>query len=737
MSMCVYDDLYVRTASTGLPCGFYRIVWMTDRAPDLVLVQVPTYADAEHQTKLKLNMKRPLVVEKRTVESALSSGHALKSDASEDFDKLRKKEPVLSAVLSPKEQKRAAILNDFDSEATVILIFGSGWEREMLRLSKKYGDSTSTIKRLILKYFYTGRNLEETVKNKRRPKGLSRLVTKKLGRKKDIVKTGRTSDEGINREQHQELIITYLVTKGKDVSKKSIRYLHDEFYGYFAVEIVKLPDGEVDRKRIPENQRISLAQFRTIVKDFDKTAYLLRSFSSRKGRIKTDVHIGEARDMTSFAGHTYIIDSTVADIYLVSSYDRNKILGRPVIYLVIDARTSLLLSVYVTLWGPSYAEARNALFLAYSDKKAYLKYLQLEEFEECFRAGPRPLDVLADRAELLSENGKELARRHESGLSITAAYQPVWKSLVERSFKRLNELIIHYLPGMVPREQNRGDEDCRYQAAFTLWEFRRLMTLEQIEWNASKAMGKWLSPQMLKAGVKASPLAMWDWSLKNEHGSASLYDIDHLITTSLEPELVSVTTQGILSTNKLKWTAEWMKDHHDVKLSKVQRCTATLIQSPEDPTLAFCRMPSEDNYREVYLRNAPKSAYPITKEDVEDHIAEKRFADEMSAAENTHLKDELTTRQVQLTEAAKASTAASVRASATTKAARKKDMYETRAAETEYEKTGQPHSFEGNADADADVEKAVVDGGSGDTTKAKPSVASDIDHDVADFVEEW
>ncbi|QJP99821.1 hypothetical protein C798_06135 [Herbaspirillum rubrisubalbicans Os34] len=733
MSMKVHTDFYVRAASSGLPAGFYRVVWMTDREPDLVLVEIPTYEDVEHQAKLKIHYKRPLIANKKVIEKGILNGNVLLAEASPE---LRKKEPVLNAVLSPKEKLRAAILKDFDMQATHTLIFGKRWEAEMTRLSKKYGGCTNTIKRLILKYFYTGRNLEETVRDKRRPKGLPRVIKKKLGRKRDIVKTGRSTEEGVNREEHEGLVISYLASRGKDASNSSIPRMYEDFYATFAVEKVMSSDGKaIGAERIPPEKRMTLAQFRTIVKAHDLNAYLLRSYSKHRGRLITDVHISDARYMTTFAGNTYIIDSTIADVYLVSSYDRNKILGRPVIYLVIDARTSLLLSVYVTLWGPSFAEARNALFLAYSDKKAYLRYLRLEHFQDFFRAGPRPLDVLADRAELLSENGKNLARKHENGLMITAAYQPVWKALVERSFKRLNEMVIHYLPGTVPPEHARGDADYRYEAVFTLWEFRRLMALEQIRWNASKAMGKCLSPQMLRAGVEATPLSIWDWSLANEHGSASYYEHNQLLITSLDAEYVSVTTEGLVSKNKLKWTAEWMKDHDGVKRAKIQRCEAILIQSPEDPSLAYCRMQGEETFREVHLRNAPRSAYPITKEDVEDLNAEKRFSDDMAAFKNTGLIDEVKALQVELEGSAKAATYSCVSEKSTSKAARKKDIHKTRAAEAEYEKTGQAPDGDG---AHA-VDTPAVNAGVGDAVATSDEKAEkhDVNHDVADVLETW
>ena len=48
-------------------------------------------------------------------------------------------------------------------------------------------------------------------------------------------------------------------------------------------------------------------------------------------------------------GHLYEIDATIADVYLVSSEDPSKIVGKPTLYLIIDRKSRLIVGFYFGL----------------------------------------------------------------------------------------------------------------------------------------------------------------------------------------------------------------------------------------------------------------------------------------------------------------------------------------------------------------------------------------------------
>ena len=86
------------------------------------------------------------------------------------------------------------------------------------------------------------------------------------------------------------------------------------------------------------------------------------------------------RNPKQIPGTRFQIDATIADIYLVSSLDVNKVIGRPVIYAVIDV-FSYRYRIICRLEGPSWIGAMMALDNMVADKVHFvnsmgLKYLR-------------------------------------------------------------------------------------------------------------------------------------------------------------------------------------------------------------------------------------------------------------------------------------------------------------------------------------------------------------------------
>ncbi|NUE21545.1 hypothetical protein HUC07_23460 [Escherichia coli] len=76
------------------------------------------------------------------------------------------------------------------------------------------------------------------------------------------------------------------------------------------------------------------------------------------------------------------IDATLMDIYLVSVFNRAWIIGRPVLYVVVDVFSGMVVGFYLGLEGPSWDGARLALFNAFTDKVAFCRDFGVEITQE-------------------------------------------------------------------------------------------------------------------------------------------------------------------------------------------------------------------------------------------------------------------------------------------------------------------------------------------------------------------
>lgn len=228
---------------------------------------------------------------------------------------------------------------------------------------------------------------------------------------------------------------------------------------------------------------------------------------------------GTVRDWLRGPCHQFEIDATIADIYLVNSYSRRMLIGRPVVYVVIDSYSGMITGLYIGLEGPSWNGARQALFNAFTSKVQFCASNGVAINPEHWPCHHLPHNIYADRGEMLSNAAEGLAKGLKIELGIAPPYRPDWKSMVESRFGILNDLTgIRWLPGGVAaRERERGERDYRLDATLNLKEFSKIIIECVLHYNRFNRQPDRLTQEMMDDGVDPTPLGIWNWALENGH----------------------------------------------------------------------------------------------------------------------------------------------------------------------------------------------------------------------------
>ena len=89
--------------------------------------------------------------------------------------------------------------------------------------------------------------------------------------------------------------------------------------------------------------------------------------------------IGNSIQDTLAPSDLYQIDSTILDVYIVSKLNRNLIIGRPVLYLIIDTYSRMIVGMNVTIEAfNSYTGVQGALINAMTDKVSFCKRFDID-----------------------------------------------------------------------------------------------------------------------------------------------------------------------------------------------------------------------------------------------------------------------------------------------------------------------------------------------------------------------
>lgn len=430
-------------------------------------------------------------------------------------------------------------------------IFKSTYRRRLIRqVSKSYGVSEGWILEYLKRYWKRGKTRNALLPDYRN------CGAKGKERKAGDVKRGRPrkhqdiTGEGINVTEDIKKIFRiainkYYYTTAKNSLTLTYELMRKEYFtdGYKEVNGVKIPLLK------PQSGIPSFGQFNYW---FQKERNIKKEISSRYSNKKYQKQyrpiIGNSLDGV-FQPGTFEIDCQVGDVYLVSRFNKNWIIGRPAIYAVVDKFSRMICGLYVGLETGSYAGAMMALANATTNKVKFCKQFGIEIEEKDWPVHHLAETIIADRGELEGGNIDNLINTLNVKVQNTPPYRADLKSAVERFFGLTNERTKPFLPGVVDldsRERERGDKDYRTGAKLDLHQFTQVMIKCILYHNNHYHLDYYKRDQdMLEDNVPCIPIKLWNWGIANRGGTLRTVPEDVIKLALMPSDIATVTAKGI------------------------------------------------------------------------------------------------------------------------------------------------------------------------------------------------
>ncbi len=251
------------------------------------------------------------------------------------------------------------------------------------------------------------------------------------------------------------------------------------------------------------------------------------------------------RQMIPGPGYLFEIHVVVGDIFLVSMLDRRRIIGRPVIYIIVDVFSDLIVGMSVSLEGPSWQGAMLALENAALDKVTFCQEYGVDITEDDWPSQHLPKAILVGDG-LIPKFANSLVDTLDIEISNTQPCRLDWKESFECCFPLLNDTTIYWVPGSENNPSGHERKVHRLDGCLTLHEFRRLVIECIIEHNlAHRLSNDNLDGDMITEGVEPYPRDVWTWSLQNRSGAFRTLPIDDVRRHFLLEAEASVTPEGI------------------------------------------------------------------------------------------------------------------------------------------------------------------------------------------------
>lgn len=308
------------------------------------------------------------------------------------------------------------------------------------------------------------------------------------------------------------------------------------------------PDGTKHPR--PLGERPTMAQFKHLLKSVQTLEQSLRrEHGDDNYENNVEPKTGSARVYAGGIAQYFEIDSTIPDVWICADSDRNVVIGKATLYLIIDAFSRLIVGFHLTLDKPSWASALESMMSLVEDKEILCtRWGVTYNSEDWVAHGVWPAMFRADRGtEFICHASDAISDHLETGLVNAPPRKSPRKGTVECSFKLVQVPLKESVGGYTPPSEFRERQtiDRKKLATRTLKSVGQELLEAVIKHNKKAHKGIELPPAQVYKRMQPIPNEIWTHEAANSAGALTRYDPDYLRFKLLPTEIFTVTPRGV------------------------------------------------------------------------------------------------------------------------------------------------------------------------------------------------
>lgn len=449
-------------------------------------------------------------------------------------------------------------------------------------------------------------------------KGIEKtLGEKKIGRPR---KFKDTISDGVNVDEATKKLFRTARTKFYLNEKETpITTVYELMVKEFYTEDYKFEGREKKVIPIPSEEIPTIRQFKYWLQ---KETNIVERTVKRKGRRKFELNhravLGSSTKEVFGPGSRFQIDATVGDVYLVSRYNKDWIIGRPVIYAVIDVFSRMIAGIYVGLEGPSWIGAMMALTNAACDKVKYCKEYGIDITPEEWVCHYMPDVLLGDRGEIESTLIETLSNNFHVKIENTPPFRADWKGIVEQHFRTTNLKVKPFVPGFIDKDFNvRGGKDYRLDAKLNIHQFTKIIINCAIYHNNHHWLKNYDPDEMMiEEDVPLYPRELWNWGMKRRMGGLRSYPED-IVKLNLMPTAQATVTYRGIKFKKMRYGCDLALKEMWFEKAKGGTWRVEISYDPRNMDFIYIRSQDGMSFEKCYLLESQERYLDKTVEEIQ------------------------------------------------------------------------------------------------------------------------
>ena len=245
-------------------------------------------------------------------------------------------------------------------------------------------------------------------------------------------------------------------------------------------------------------------------------------------------------------GCCYEMDEMETDYELVQVYDRSKVIGRAVMYMLIDVFSKMITGYAIGVDNNSWAGAEMALLNMAEDKVSYCARFGIDiEKSDWPVSGVLPTEIMVDNgSEYLSKQFEAFATANGIRIGFAPAAMGSMKGNIESEFRRFNIKTNGVIPGQIVK--GAYGQPHQKQARLTIEEFEQIVIQFIINHNKNPMDQYKDTKEIYASGIEQSPNSIWRHSLEHEHALKHIVDMNQYRLSLLCSDTATITREGLV-----------------------------------------------------------------------------------------------------------------------------------------------------------------------------------------------
>lgn len=302
-------------------------------------------------------------------------------------------------------------------------------------------------------------------------------------------------------------------------------------------------------------------------------------------------------------GCCYEMDEMETDYELVQAYDRGKVIGRAVMYTLIDVFSKMITGYAIGIDNNSWAGAEMALLNMAEDKASYCARFGICISEDDWPvSGVLPKEIMVDNgSEYLSKQFETYAITNGIQIGIASAAMGSMKGNIEGEFRRFNIKTNGVIPGQIVKDAYRQPHIKK--ARLTIEEFEQIVIQFILNHNNNPMDHYKDTKEIYYSGIEQSPNAIWKYSLEHEHALKRIVDMDKYRMSLLCSDTATITREGLVF-NKMIYVCEdrqWLAN--EMALAAVDRRKKVSVKYDKRCMDAIYYLNDDNEYKLAMLSN--------------------------------------------------------------------------------------------------------------------------------------